>query len=75
MQIKNVYQGEWNKNFQRETIYCFGKSNPLCIGWHDKKHVELLSTEGLSKLIRYASKQNEEHTMPELVRDYSLYMV
>ena len=52
----------------------FRKNNLLCIGWHDKKHVILLSTEGSSKMITYTSKQNREHTMPELVRDYNLHM-
>ena len=52
----------------------FRKNNLLCIGWHDKKHVILLSKEGLSKMITYTSKRNREHTMRELVRDYNLYM-
>ena len=52
----------------------FRKNNMPCIGWHDKKHVILLSTEGLSKMITYTSKRNGEHTMPELVRDYNLHM-
>ena len=52
----------------------FRKNNVLCIGWHDKKHVILLSTEGSSKMITYTSKRNQEHTMPELVRDYNLHM-
>ena len=52
----------------------FRKNNVLCIGWHDKKHVILLSTEGSSKMITYTSKGNREHTMPELVRDYNLHM-
>ena len=47
----------------------FRKNNLLCIGWHDKKHVILLSTEGSSKMITYTSKRNREHTKPELVRD------
>ena len=52
----------------------FQKNNLLCIGWNDKKHVILLSTEGSSKMITYTSKRNEEHTMTELVRDCNLYM-
>ena len=34
----------------------FRKNNLLCIGWHEKKHVILLSTEGSSKMITYTSK-------------------
>ena len=52
----------------------FQKNNLLCIGWNDKKHVILLSTEGSSKMITYTSKRNEEHNMTELVRDCNLYM-
>ena len=35
----------------------FRKNNLLCIGWHDKKHVILLSTEGPSKMVTYTSKR------------------
>ena len=52
----------------------FRENNIPCIGWHDKEHVILLSTEGLSKMITYTSKQNREHTMPKLVRDYNFHM-
>ena len=37
----------------------FRKNNLLCIGWHDKKHVILLSTEGPSKMVTYTSKRIE----------------
>ena len=50
----------------------FRKTGVLYFGWHDKKYVILLSTEGSSKMI--TSKQNQEYTMPELVRDYNLHM-
>ena len=35
----------------------FRKNDVLCFGWHDKKYVILLSTEGSSKII--TSKQNQ----------------
>ena len=44
------------------------------MGWQDKKHVILISTEGSSKMITYTSKQNHEHQVPEIVRDYHLFM-
>ena len=62
---RNISNKRSWKNERRKTVVC----------WHDKKHFVLLNTEVLSKLIRYASKQNQEHTMSELVRDYNLYMV
>ena len=31
----------------------FRKNNLLCIGWHDKKHVILLSTAGSSTMATY----------------------
>ena len=46
----------------------------LCMGWQDKKHVFLISTEGSSKMITYTSKQNHEHQVPEVVRDYNLFI-
>ena len=40
------------------------------MGWQDKKHGILISTEGSSKMITYTSKQNCEHNAPEIVQDY-----
>ena len=39
----------------------------LCMGWQDKKHVILISTEGSSKMITYTSKRNHEHQVPETI--------
>ena len=33
--------------------YC--KEKLVCLGWQDKKHEILLSTEGLSKMMTYTS--------------------
>ena len=38
----------------------YRKEKLVCVGWQDKKHVILLSTEGLSKMITYTSKRNRE---------------
>ena len=53
----------------------YRKEKLVCVGWQDKKHVILLSTEGSSKMITYTSKRNREHQCPEIVRNYSLHMV
>ena len=37
----------------------FRKNNLLCIGWHDKKNVILLSTEGSSTMTTYIYKQTK----------------
>ena len=55
-------------------LVAFRKNNIVCIGWHDKKHVILLSTQGSSKMITYTSKRNREHYTTELVRNYNLHM-
>ena len=34
----------------------------------------LISTEGSSKMITYTIKQNRKHQVPEIVRDYNLFM-
>ena len=52
--------------------YC--KEKLVCVGWQDKKHVILLSTEGSSKMITYNSKRNREHQCPEIVCNYNLHM-
>ena len=44
------------------------------MGWQDKKHVILISTEGSSKMITHTSKRNHEHQVPEIVWDYNLFM-
>ena len=53
----------------------FRKSKLLCIGWQDKKHVIMLTTEGSTSMITYHSKRNREHAVPAVVLDYNLHMV
>ena len=52
----------------------FRKGKLLCIGWQDKKHVIMLTTEESSNIITYNSKRNREHTVPAVLRDYNLHM-
>ena len=70
---KYLPAGVKKKLAKGETV-AFRKNRLLCMGWQDKKHVILISTEGSSKMITYTSKQNHEHQVPEIVRDYNLFM-
>ena len=55
------------KKFAKGETVAFRKNRLLCMGWQDKKHVILISTEGSSKMITYTSKRNREHQVPETV--------
>ena len=65
---KYLPAGVKKKLAKGETV-AFRKNRLLCMGWQDKKHVILISTEGSSKMIAYTSKQKREHQVPEIVRD------
>ena len=45
----------------------------LCIGWQDKKHVIVLTTEGSSNMITYNNKHNHEHAVPVVFHDHNLH--
>ena len=62
------------QKFKKATLLLLGKIIFFVLAGMIKKHVILLRTEGLSKMITYTSKRNREHTMPELERDYNLHM-
>ena len=59
--------GGMKKKLAKGETLAFRKKRLLCMGWQDKKHVILISTEGSSKMITYTSKRNREHHVPEIV--------
>ena len=63
------------KKLAKGDSVAFRKDKLLCIGWQDKKHVIMLTTEGSSNMITYNSKHNPKHVVPAVVRDYNLHMV
>ena len=70
---KYLTKGVKQKLSKRDSI-AYRKEKLVCVGWQDKKHVILLSTEGLSKIVTYNSKRNREHRCPEIVSNYNLHM-
>ena len=52
---KYLPAGVKKKLAKGETV-AFRKNRLLCMGWQDKKHVILISTEGSSKVITYTSE-------------------
>ena len=55
------------KKLAKSEVVAFRKNRLLCMGWQDKKHVILISTEGSSKMITYTIKRKREHQVPEIV--------
>ena len=53
---KYLPQGVSQKLSKGNSI-AYRKEKLVCIGWQDKKHVILLSTKGLSKMINYTSQE------------------
>ena len=49
------------KKLAKGEAVAFRKNRLPCMGWQDKKHVILISTEGLSNMITYTNKRNREH--------------
>ena len=70
---KYLPAGVKKKLAKGETV-AFRKNRLLCMGWPDKNHVILISTEGSSKMITHTSKQKREHQVPEIAGDYNLFM-
>ena len=62
------------KKLAKGEAVAFRKNRLPCMGWQDKKHVILISTEGLSNMITYTNKRNREHQVPDIVRDYNLFI-
>ena len=48
--------GGVKKKLAKGETVAFRKNRLLCMGWQDKKHVIVISTEGSSKMITYTSK-------------------
>ena len=59
--------GGVKKKLAKGETVAFSKNRLLCMGWQDKKHVILISTEGSRKMITYTSKRNRKHHVPEIV--------
>ena len=70
---KYLPKGVKQKLLKGDSI-AYHKEKLVCVGWQNKKHVILLSAEGLSKMITYNSTCNREHQCPEIVPNYNLHM-